>query len=71
MPDPVYEIHGHYDDAYLITRAGKIVGCFYAEPGMPGWWRGHVNGRGVRELYVPGGDVDPLEVAARFLPGVR
>lgn len=62
-----FEVYG-YAGAYVITREGngRIEGCFYAQPGMPDWWRGHTRGA-VKKIYVPGGEVNPAHVAARFL----
>lgn len=60
-----YEVRGN-DGVYLITeRGGPVVSAFYAVEDSPGWWRGHAFGRR-RQVFAPG-DVDPVDVARRFL----
>ncbi|WP_433465807.1 hypothetical protein [Spirillospora sp. CA-128828] len=66
MSDSPYEVIGHFG-AWILVRSGtqEIVGCFYAKDGEPGWYRGHTRGV-VKEVFLPG-DVDPVDVARRFL----
>jgi len=71
MSDDRYTVDGvgaDEDGTYLVIdrRSGDTVVTFFRDDDRPGWWRGHRQGI-PKEFYLPGGDVDPVDVAARFL----
>lgn len=64
--DSAYELD-HRGRVFLIVEraSGDVVGAFYPAAGAPpGWWDGHRFGRH-RRLHLP--DLDPLQIAARFM----